>query len=309
MITGGFGFVGSHLCDTLLKDKHTLIVLTRSYSKKHNIKHIQNKIIIEKIDVTDFTKLKTSITNNKPDILIHLAGETSHSKSFENPVLDIDLNTKSTLYILEIIRTLNLKCRFILGSTFIVVGKPVKLPINEKSPCNPSTIYGTNRLASEHYSKIYHSMYGLDTVIFRITNSYGPREQYTSSKNAINYLLYKAYKKEKISLYNKGKTIRDLIYISDVVSGIKTIMKKGKSGELYWISSYQKISLREIGQLLQKYTNTTISYVESPPYAKKVDVGNFVVNNKKLKSLGWKPKTSIHEGIRYTLNYFQSIDS
>lgn len=308
MITGGFGFVGSHLCDALLKDKHELIILTRSYSKKNNIKHIQKKIIIEKIDVTNFKKLKTSIEKNKPDVIIHLAGETSHSKSFENPIRDIELNAKSTLYILEIIRTLNLKCRFILGSTFIVIGKPTKLPINEESPCNPNTIYGTNRLASEHYSKIYNKMYGLDTIIFRITNSYGPREQYVLGKNAINYLLYRAYKGEKISLYDKGKTIRDLIYISDVVSGIKTIMKKGKPGELYWISSYQKTPLYKIGQLLKKYTNTIVSYVESPSYARKVDVGNFVVDNKKLKSLGWKPKVSINKGIQYTLNYFQSVN-
>lgn len=308
MITGGFGFVGSHLCDALLKDKHDLIILTRSYSKKNNIKHIQKKIIIEKIDVTNFKKLKTSIEKNKPDVIIHLAGETSHSKSFENPIRDIELNAKSTLYILEIIRTLNLKCRFILGSTFIVIGKPTKLPINEESPCNPNTIYGTNRLASEHYSKIYNKMYGLDTIIFRITNSYGPREQYVSGKNAINYLLYRAYKGEKISLYDKGKTIRDLIYISDVISGIKTIMKKGKPGELYWISSYQKTPLYKIGQLLKKYTNTTVSYVESPSYARKVDVGNFVVDNKKLKSLGWQPKVSISKGIQYTLNYFQSVN-
>lgn len=72
---------------------------------------------------------------------------------------------------------MKLKCRFVLGSTFIVIGKPNKLPVSENSPCNPTTIYGTNRFASEQYCKIYHELYGLDTISFRITNSYGPREQ------------------------------------------------------------------------------------------------------------------------------------
>ena len=129
----------------------------------------------------------------KPDIIIHLAGNTSHSKSFEEPLEDIDSNSKTTLFMLEKIRELGLSCKFVLGSTFIVIGKPTKLPVTESTPCNPTTIYGTNKLASEHFCKIYHDVYGLDTVIFRITNSYGPREQVISTKNAVNFLIYEAY--------------------------------------------------------------------------------------------------------------------
>ncbi len=306
LITGGLGFVGSHLSEQLLRDGHKLILLTRSYSKKNNIKNISKKVKIEKIDVTDFPKLGKSIEKNKPDIIIHLAGETSHSKSFANPLEDIESNAKSTLFILEKIRTLNLKCRFILGSTFIVIGKPKKLPVNEATPCNPTTIYGTNRLASEHYCQIYHNVYGLDTVVFRITNSFGPREQYVSNKNAVNYLIYKAYKGEEITIYNKGEFYRDLIYISDVVSAITIIMKNGKSGNLYWISSGKKIWFYQLGKWLNHLTGTTIKYVVPPTYTKKVDVGNFLVDNSKLRALGWKPKVSVTEGFKKTIEYFKS---
>ena len=96
---------------------------------------------------------------------------------------------------LEKIRKLKLSCKFILGSTFIVIGKPKKLPVNENTPCNPTTIYGTNRLASEHLCKIYHQVYDIDTNIFRITNSYGPREQTKPNKNAVNFLIHQASKK------------------------------------------------------------------------------------------------------------------
>ena len=307
MITGGAGFIGSHLCDEFLKDNHQIIVLTRNESRLDNILHIRNRITLEQIDVIDFTKLGNSIEKNKPDVIIHLAGETSHSKSFENPLYDTEVNTKSTLFILEKIRTLNLKCRFILGSTFIVIGKPKKLPVNEETSCNPTTIYGTNRLASEHYCKIYHNVYGLDTVVFRITNSFGPREQYVSNKNAINYLIYKAYKGEEITIYNRGKFYRDLIYISDVISAITTIMKKGKSGNLYWISSGKKIWFFELGKYLNQLTGATIKYVKPPTYTKKVDVGNFLVDNSKLRALGWKPKISMVEGFKKTIEYFESL--
>ena len=306
MITGGMGFIGSHLCEQLLMEKHDLVVLTKSFLKKHNIANISKKIKIEKIDVTDFKRLGQSIQKNKPNVIIHLAGQTSHSQSFKQPLNDIDSNAKSTLFILEEIRKSKLKCRFILGSTFIVIGRPQKIPIDEKTPCWPTTVYGANRLASEHYCKIYHEVYGLDTVTFRITNSFGPREQVISTKNAVNFLIYEAFKGNIITIFKEGKFFRDLIYISDVISGIKTIMKKGKSGELYWISSGKKIWFYELAKLLEKLTNAKVKFVKTPNYTKKVDVGNFVVNNSKLRSLGWKPKVNLDQGIKETLEYFKS---
>ena len=306
LITGGIGFIGSNLIDLLLQERHKIIVLTKSYAKKKNISHIQDKIKVEKVDVTNHRKLSNIIELHKPDVIIHLAGITSHSKSFEKPFDDIDQNTKSTLFILEKLKQMNRKCRFVLGSSFIVVGKPDKLPVDEKTPCWPTTIYGTNRLASEHYCKIYHEVYGLDTVIFRITNSFGPREQVLSTKNAVNFLIHEAFKGNKLTIFKNGKFFRDLIYISDVVFGIKTIMNKGKSGDLYWISSGRKIWFYELGKLLEKLTDAKVKFVKTPNYTKKVDVGNFVVNNSKLRSLGWKPKVNLDQGIKETLEYFKS---
>ncbi len=307
LVTGAGGFVGSHLCDLLLEDDNELIGVIRNESRISNLSSILNKIKLNVLDITNFSELEKCIDSNKPDVIVHLAGETSHSKSFENPLYDLDVNTKSTLFILEKIRSSNLNCKFILGSSFIVVGRPLKLPINESSPCNPTTIYGANRLASEHYCSIYNNVYGLDTVTFRITNSFGPREQFlTPKKNAINYLLYKAFKGEEITIYNQGQFFRDLIYISNVVSGINTIIQKGKPGNLYWISSGKKTWFYEMGKLLEELTGTKVKYIEAPEYTKKVDVGNFLVDNSKLMSLGWKPETTIKDGIKQTLDYFKS---
>ena len=306
MITGGMGFIGSHLSEELLSEKHNLVILTKSFFKKQNITNISKKIKVEKIDVTNFKKLGKSIQKNKPDVIIHLAGQTSHLQSFENPLKDIDSNAKSTLFILEEIRKKKLKCRFILGSTFVVIGRPQKLPVDERTPCWPTMIYGANRLSSEHYCKIYHEVYGLDTLTFRITNSFGPREQVVSTKNAVNFLIHEAFLGKTVTIFKKGNFFRDIIYVSDVISGIKTIMKKGKSGELYWISSGKKIWFYELGKLLEKLTDAKVKFVKEPNYTKKVDVGNFVVNNSKLRALGWKPKINLNQGIKETLEYFKS---
>ena len=306
LITGGLGFIGSHLVDSLSKKGHTIKILTKSLSKKANIPKSTRKIQIEKIDLVNFKRLGQIIQKFKPDVIIHLAGNTSHSKSFEKPLEDVESNTKTTLFMLEKIRELELPCKFVLASTFIVIGKPKKLPVTENTPCNPTTIYGTNRLASEHLCKIYHDVYGLDTNIFRITNSYGPREQIIPNKNAVNFLIHQAYKKEKLHIYNQGKYFRDFIYIDDVITGINTILKKGKPGELYWISSGRKTWFKEFANILQKLTKCGIKFVVTPGYTKKVDVGNFVVDNSKLKKLGWQPRVSTESGIIKTLKFFDS---
>jgi len=308
MITGGAGFIGSHLCDDFVDNKNEVIVITRNSSKLDNISHLDGKIVVERVDITDYDRLGAVIEKHKPDTIIHLAGETSHSKSFENPMYDVDVNSKSTLCILEKIRQLNLKCRFILGSTFIVIGRPTSLPVNEESQCNPTTIYGANRLASEIYCRIYHNVYGLDTVVFRITNSFGPREKHVANKNAINFLIYRAFKGEEITIYDEGKFFRDLVYVNDVVSAIKTILQKGKSGNLYWISSGKQTWFYDLGSWLEELTGAKVKYIESPQYARKVDVGNFVVDNSKLRELGWAIKTPIKEGIKQTLSYFKTAD-
>ena len=307
MITGGAGFIGSHLCEEFAA-KNEVIVVTRNTTTLDRILHLLNKITLEKADVTNYDEIGKIIEKHSPDVIIHLAGETSHSKSFENPLYDLDVNTKSTLYILEKLKQLKLKCRFVLGSTFIVIGKPQELPVTEQSICNPTTIYGANRLASEVYCKIYHNVYDLDTITFRITNSFGPREQYIPSKNAINFLIHKAFKKETIPIFDKGNFFKDVVYVSDVVSAIRTIMEKGKSGELYWISSGNKTWFYDLGRWLEELTGAKVQYVESPQYTKKTDVGNFVVDNSKIRSLGWNIQTSVKDGIKKTLEYFENLN-
>lgn len=306
LVTGGLGFIGSHLVESLFKKNYEILILTKSLSKQSNLSNLNKNIKIKKVDITNFNKVGKIIETFKPNMIIHLAGNTSHSKSFEKPLQDVDSNTKSTLFMLEKIRQLKIQCKFILGSTFIVIGKPKKLPVTEKSSCNPTTIYGTNRLASEHLCKIYHELYGINTNIFRITNSYGPREQIIPNKNAVNFLIHKAFMKEKISIYNKGEFFRDLIFVDDVISGITAIINKGKPGELYWISSGKKLWFKNFAKLLNKYTQCKVDYPPTPNYTKKVDVGNFVVSNTKLKKLGWKPKTTINEGIKKTLDFFEN---
>lgn len=308
LVTGGFGFIGSHLCDQLV-EKNLVKVITKSNNKKDNIESIISKIDIDTFDITNDTKLQHCIESFQPDVIFHLAGQTSHKNSFENPLYDLDVNSKSTLNILETIKNNNLQTKFILGSTFIVVGKDASLPINEETPCFPSTLYGANRLLSEYYCHIYNRVYDIDTNVFRITNCFGPREQFlTPEKNAINYLIYQAYRGKEFFIYNQGKFLRDFIFVEDVIQGLLQIMKKGQPGNTYWLGSGIKTWFYEFAEILNDLTKTKFNYVNSPDYTKKVDVGDILIDNSKIKQLGWEPKISLREGINLTLDYFNKND-
>lgn len=306
LITGGMGFLGSNLAESLVNQGHQVLLVTRSRRKWQNIEDFANKVQMDYGDVTDVDWIRDSVLRHQPDVIFHFAGQLTSYESFENPLYDVDVNNKSTLAILEALQQLKKPCRFILGSTLWVVGHPDKLPVNEETPCQPRNIYAVNRLASEHYCKIYNDVYGLDTVIMRLTNTFGIREQHDNPKKAaLNYLLYQGYKGQDIPIYEAGQVFKDYIYISDAISAAKTIMEKGKAGELYFVGTGVKTWFYDIGRWIEELTPGKVVYVEPPDFHQRIDIGNIVVDNRKLLKLGWTWKVSVREGLERTLKYYK----
>ena len=308
LITGGLGFIGSNLAEDLVKSGYQVILLSRTNSKIRNVATIIDKVKIEYGNITHFNWLEETILKHQPNVIFHLAGQLTSYESFEKPLYDIDVNSKSTIVLLEAIRKLEKPCRFILGSTFWVVGRARSLPINEETPCHPLNVYAADRLASEHYCRIYNTVYDLDTLVMRLTNTFGINEQFKNPrKAALNYLIYRGYKGQTITIYDEGKFFRDYIYVSDVVSAAKALMKKGKAGECYFIGTGVKTWFYEIGRWIEELTSGKVAYVESPDFHKRINVGNIVVDNTKIRDLGWNWKVSVKDGIKKTLDYYQEI--
>mgnify|MGYP001342873323 CR=1 FL=1 len=290
-----------------MKGYHVTL-LSRSNKKLQNILSISTKVDLEIVDVTNFQQLEKIILKHQPDIIFHLAGQLTSYESFENPLYDVDVNSKSTIMLLEIIKKMSKHCRFILGSTFWVVGNPNSLPVNEETCCNPLNIYAANRLASEHYCNMYHKVFGLDTLVMRLTNTFGIKEVYTDPrKAALNYLIYKGYQGKDITIYDKGKFFRDYIYISDVVTAAETIMNKGESGECYFLGTGVKTWFYQIGKWIEKQTTGKVVYIKPSEFHNRINVGSIVVDNAKLSRLGWNWKVTVEQGINNILEYHKTI--
>ena len=308
LITGGLGFLGSNLAESLVEKGHDIVLVSRSDRKKQNIAGFAEKVKIEYGDVTDLDWMQSVVLKYHPEVIFHFAGQLTSYESFERPFYDVEVNAKSTLAMLEAIRKLEKPCRFVLGSTFWVVGKPERLPVNEDTPVKPQNIYAADRLASEHYCKIYNSVYDLDTVVMRLTNTFGIREQYDNPRKAgLNYLLYRGFKGQIIPIYSEGQMFRDYIYVSDVVSAAEAIMEKGKAGGCYFVGTGAKTWFYEIGKWIEELTPGKVVYVEPPDFHKRIDIGNIVIDNSKIKSLGWDWKVTVKEGLERTLEYYQQI--
>jgi len=304
LIIGGTGFVGSHITEELVNKGHSVTITGRDSSRIKNVKHFVEKIKIESVDISDQNQISKLIEKTNPEVIYHLAGQLTTYESFEKPMYDVDVNTKSTIAILEAMRNLS-KCRLILGSTFWVIGRPYSLPINEETPCNPLSNYAANRLTSEHFCRIYNKVYDLDTVIMRLTNTFGPREQFDNKKKAaINFLIRKGIEEKEISIYDHGEFFRDIMYISDVSTAAYAIQTKGESGNTYCLGTGVKTWFYDLGKWIAEYTNAKIVNMESPDFHKRINVGNIVVDNSKLKKLGWNWKVNVKDGIKKTVESY-----
>lgn len=310
LITGGLGFIGSHLAEYYINEGKEVTIVSRSKDKLKNIGKFTKDINLELADVTDFDAMEEIIKKYRPEKFFHLAGQITSYESFEYPMYDVEVNAKSTISILNSIKKYALNCTFVLGSTFWVVGQPNELPVTEETCCNPMNVYAANRLASENYCKMYTNVYGLDTRVVRLTNAYGARQQNDNPKKAaINYLIYRGYKGMDITLYNNGNFFRDLIYGTDAAQGIKVAADKGKPGETYFIGSGEKTWFHELGKCIQELTGARVVGIDETDFHKKIGIGDFVVDNSKMKQLGWNPQVGLREGVKKTLEYYKSLES
>jgi len=309
LITGGLGFIGSTLAIAEVKrgSKVTVVdALLPDYGgNRFNIKQIAKEIDIKIGDVRN-TKLMEKLVKGQ-DIIYSLAGTLSHVDSMTDPFTDLEINCVSQLTLLEACRKYNPETKILFAGTRNQYGRAKYLPVDENHPMEPVDVNGINNIAAEWYYRLYHNVHGLCTCSLRLTNVYGPRHQMKHSRQGVlNWFIRQLIDGETVELFGNGSQIRDVNFVSDVVSAFISAADSSKSdGEVFNLGG-DAVSLETfIKSAIKVYGEGNYKTVLFPPERKSIEIGDYIADRTKIKNeLGWEPKIDLKLGLKKTFDYY-----
>ena len=293
LVTGGAGFIGSHLVDEALEEGYDVVTIDNLNNGK--LENLNKDAKFYKVDIVDIDNLSLVFEKEKPDYVIHLAAQISLRESLKNPIYDAEQNILGSINILECCRKFNVK-KVVYASSAAVYGFPKYLPVDEKHPINPFSPYGVSKHTVEHYLQYYHENFEIDYIILRYSNVYGERQDPLGEAGVIAIFIDKLKKGERPIIFGDGEQTRDFIYAKDVVEANLLALEKETENKVFNISTNTETSVNELFKKIKEIMNSNIN----PTYEKPIkEVRNIRLDNSLAeKELNWKPKVELNEGLK-----------
>ena len=301
-VTGGAGFIGSHLVDRLIEDGHTVQVIDNLYTGNKEFVHSKAQFV--ELDIRD-PKLYSVLEEFRPDYIFHEAAQTEVSTSMSDPMLDCDINLMGLINLLNAAVKLDIK-KFLMPSSAAVYGNLDTLPLNENMIGNPSSFYGLTKLTTEHYLRIYHEAFGLPYVCYRYSNVFGPRQGNGGEGGVISIFAKAIVQDSPIIIYGDGKQTRDFIYVDDVVEANILGMQHQVTG-IYNVSTGISSSVNLLVDEFRNISGKDIEVVYDKP--RLGDIRDSVLaTDKSEKELLFTAKYNLHDGLIKTYEYFKTVE-
>lgn len=301
VVTGGAGFIGSHLAEELSGRGFQLIILDNlSTGKKENIASLLDKKNVEFIrgSITDLPLLQKLFKN--VDYVFHLAAIASVPRSIDEPQLCHEVNVTGTFNVLLAARDNKVK-KVVNASSCAIYGDAPGLPKTEDMPINPLSPYAVTKLAAENYCQIFQKVYGLPSVSLRFFNIFGPRQNPDSEYAAAIPKFIKIYTNGKtITIYGDGKATRDYIYVKDAVAAFILAAESDASG-IYNIGGGKATTVNELVEIISRLMENKTAPVYGPP--RPGDIVHSLADISRAGTFGYKPKYSLEEGLKETIRY------
>ena len=309
LVTGGLGFIGSNFIKNTLSNHLNYKIINIDKigigANQNNLKDIEinDRYTFIKGDISDFDSVSRVIRN--ADVVINFAAETHVDRSIADPNPFIQSNIIGTFNLLEAERELNKPLRHIQISTDETYGDITRGSFKEEDRLKPSNPYSATKAAADMLCHAYHRTYGLDIIVTRCTNNFGPHQ---FPEKLIPKTIIRAQKNLQIPIYGTGENIRDWIYVLDHCEAIDLILRKGRKGETYNISSGNELPtisiVRKILDILDK-PEELITFVEDRPGH---DVRYSLDSSKIRRELGWKPRHGFEEALEKTVEWYMEND-
>ena len=302
LVTGGAGFIGSHIVNALIEAGHDVVVID-DLSTGHE-KNVNPKARFHKMDVRD-PAVFDLFAAEKFDVVSHQAARGNVRASMEDPMIYADVNVRGGINLLECCRKTGTK-KIIYSSTGgCVYGELQYLPADEKHPIQPRDPYGASKASFELYLPVYAMNYGLNYTILRYPNVYGPRQDPLGEAGVVSIFIGQMLRNIQTIINGDGEQLRDYVYVSDVVSANILCLIKGDGGT-YNLGRGPGVSVNHIFKSLKMMTNYPLDEIHGP--SKLGEVRNCFLDAGKIKrELGWDPLVTLDEGLRNTLDFFRPI--
>lgn len=308
LVTGGAGFIGSHIVDKLMEEGFDVTVIDNlETGRLENIAHHENKKDFHFVrgDIRDFDLVKETMRDI--DAVFHEAALASVTRSVKDPILTNEINVGGTLNLLKASSDLGVK-RFVFASSAAIYGDAESPLKKEGIVPNPTSPYGVSKLAAENYVRVFYKAYGLETVCLRFFNVYGPRQNvdiHGSYGGAISIFLNRILKGLPPIIYGDGKQTRDFVYVEDVVeANILALKKKNARGEVFNIATGKKISVNQVAEALKDIMNRKdLKTIYADPRPTDIRHGYADISKAK-KILGYNSKFSTKEGLTELVNWY-----
>jgi UDP-glucose 4-epimerase len=300
LILGGKGFIGSHLVEALLSLGMQVRVFGKARAENLIAHELRARVEFIEGDFTDPVSVAAALDGC--DICFHLISTTIPKTSNESPAYDLQSNVLSTINLLEQARETGLKKIVFLSSGGTVYGIPKYLPIDESHPTDPLCSYGISKLAIEKYLELYHSLYGIDYVVLRVSNPYGERQRLVAAQGAAAVFLGKALKGEKISIWGDGSVARDYFYIGDLICGLMATMNYSGKEHIFNIGSGVPTTLLELIAAIESVVGKKVQLEFLTARSLDVPINVLDINRAKYE-LGWIPKVSLNDGLSRMKNW------
>jgi len=300
LITGGAGFIGSNVVDALVEKGHKVVVVDDlSTGKKENL---NPNAQFFNIDLREKDALEEVFQNSKPEIIYHIAAQIDVRKSAADPAFDASVNIIGSINLFELAVKYNVR-RIIFSSTGgALYGEPENLPAGEDTLVVPLAPYGVSKYCTEQYLNYFKRMYGIEKVILRYANVYGPRQDPLGEAGVIAIFTGRILNGENPIIYGDGNQTRDYICVEDVVKA-NLLAMDGKQG-IYNIGTGKETSVNELAKMFSTILNKDIKPVYEPP--RKGEVQRIALDGTRAKEeLGFTSQFSLEEGLRKTIKWYE----
>ena len=312
LVTGGAGFIGSHLCERLVREGIQTICLDNFDDfyepavKHRNLEPLMASPLFDKVegDIRDLELLRNLCKRLCPESLIHLAARAGVRPSIQDPWLYEEVNVRGTLNILDVCRDFNIR-RLVFASSSSVYGEKTRIPFSETDSANfPISPYGATKRAGEILCYTYHRLYGIDIACLRFFTAFGPRQRPEMAIHKFTRLIDEG---KAVPMYGEGHSMRDYTYIDDIIDGVFEALVKNRGYEIYNLGESDTTELIDLIEIIQKALGKRAVIQRLPDQPGDVPVTCADIS-KARENLGYDPKVDIEEGIRRFVTWYRAPD-